>query len=162
MKALCFLLLLTPILATAGKSESDFRKAAPEIHRKALWLEENPDAPTWGDSLKVVLTWGRQVPYATMGTAKILEKELQSLPKDQVAGRVSSMMLVGYIQVATEPGFKQANEFEMAKAGLTCMIHFYENAQKSKPEYTIPSMERYANLFHSDALDEYIKAKLRK
>lgn len=162
MKALSLLLLLFPALAFAGKSESDFRKAEPEIHRKALWLEENPDAPTWGDSLKTVLTWGREVPYATLGTARILEKEIQNLPKEPIAGRVSSMMMVGYIQLATEPGFKRATEFEMAKAGLTCMIRFYENAQKGQPGYSIPSMERYAGLLRSDALDEYIQAKLRK
>jgi hypothetical protein len=162
MKALRFLLLLIPTLATAGKSESDFRKAEPEIHRKALWMEENPDAPTWADSLKTVLAWGREVPYATLGTAKVLEKEMQNLPKDPVAGRISSMMRVGYIQLATGPGFKKATEFEMAKAGLTCMIRYYENVKKGKPDYEIASMERYAGLLHSDALDEYIQAKLRK
>jgi len=155
-------LLLLPTLVIAGKSESDFRKAAPDIHRKALWLEENPDAPAWSDSLKAVMAWGRDVPYATLGTAKILEKEMQNLPKDPVAGRVSTMMRVGYIQLATEPGFTQATEFEMAKAALTCMIRFYENVQKGKPDYAIPSMDRYAGLLHSDALDEYIQAKLRK
>lgn len=165
MKAFPYLflfLLLSLAALAAGKSESDFRKTAPDIHRKAQWLEANPEAPTWGDSLKPVLAWGREVPYATLGTAKILEKEMQNLPKDPVAGRVGTMMRVGYIQLATEPGFKQATEFEMAKAGLTSMIRFYENVQKDKPDYSIPAMDRYAALLHSESLDEYIQAKLRK
>jgi hypothetical protein len=159
------LFLSTSVFAkdpAAWKSEADFRKAEPEVHRKALWLEENADAESWGDSLKTVLTWGRGAPYATLGTAKVLEKEVLNLPKDPIAGRIASMLMVGYAQLATEPGFKKATEFEMAKAGLACMIHFYENVQKGKPDYTIAAMERYAGLLHSDALDEYIQAKLRK
>jgi hypothetical protein len=159
------LILLVPVLAKdppAWKSEQDFRKAAPMIHRQALWLEANPNAETWSDSLKTVLAWGREVPYATLGTAKVFEKEIQNLPKDRVAGRVSSMMLVGYIQCATEEGFRKATEFDMAKAGLTSMIRYYENVKQENPEYSIPAMERYAGLLHSDALGEYIQAKLRK
>lgn len=169
MKAHRFLLslLLIPALTLAKdppawKSEGDFRKAAPEVHRKALWLEENADADTWADSLKTVLTWARGVPYATLGTAKVFEKEVKNLPGDAVAGRVSSMLMVGYAQLATEPDFKKASEFEMAKAGLLCMIRFYENVKKSNPEYSLAAMERYAGLFHSGVLDEYIQAKLRR
>jgi hypothetical protein len=159
------LLLLVSIPTQAQpkwKSESDFRKAAPEIHRKAVWLEENPDAETWGDSLKLVLTWGREVPYVTLGTAKVFEKEVLNLPKDPVAGRIGSMLLVGFIQLATEPDFKKASEFEMAKAGLGCMIRYYENVQKMKTDYSIPLMEKYAGLMRSESLDDYIQAKLRK
>lgn len=158
-------LLLTPALAkdpAAWKTEADFRKAAPEVHRKALWLEENPGADTWADSLKPVLTWGRNVPYATLETAKVFEKEVKNLPKDAIAGRVSSMLLVGYVQLAAGPEFKKASEFEMAKSGLVCMIRYYENVKKDQPDYSIPSMERLAGLFHSDALDGFIEAKLRK
>lgn len=169
VKALWFLLalLLTPALALAKeppqwKSEADFRKAAPEVHRKALWLEANPDSDTWPDSMKTVLTWARGVPYVTLGTAKVFEKEVQNLPSDPVAGRVSSMLKVGYAQLATQPDFKKASEFEMAKAGLLCMIRYYENAKQSQPDYSIAAMERYAGLFHSGVLDEYIQAKLRK
>lgn len=169
MKNPWFLLafLLTPHLAPAKeppawKSEADYRKAAPEVHRKALWLEENPEADTWPDSLKTVLAWARGVPYATLGTAKVFEKEVKNLPGDPVAGRVSSMLTVGYAQLATEPDFKKASEFEMAKAGLLCMIRYYENVKPGKPDYSIAAMERYAGLFHSGVLDEYIQAKLRK
>ncbi len=77
------------------KSEQDFRNAVPMIHRQALWLEANPDAESWSDSLNTVLSWGRDVPYV-------------------------------------------------------------------KPDYSLPAMERLAGLLHSDALDEYIQAKLRK
>jgi hypothetical protein len=169
MKAHWFLfsLLLIPSLTLAKdppawKSEGDFRKAAPDIRRKALWLEENADADTWADSLKTVLTWARAVPYVTLGTARIFEKEVRNLPGDAVAGRVSSMLLVGYAQLATEPDFTKASEFEMARAGLLCMIRFYENVKQSKPGYSIAALERYAGLFHSGALDEYIEAKLRR
>ena len=144
------------------KSEAEFRKAAPEVHRKALWLEANTEAETWPDSLRIVLTWARNVPYATLATAKVFEKEVKNLPSDAVAGRVSSMLMVGYAQLATEPDFTKASEFEMAKAGLLCMIRYYEDVKKSKPDYSIAAMERYAGLFHDGALDEYIQAKLRK
>lgn len=159
------LILLAPVLAKdspAWKSEKDFRNAAPMIHRQALWLETNPNAKTWGDSLKTVLTWGRDVPYVTLGTAKVFEKEMQNLPKDPATGRISTMMRVGYIQYATEEGFQAAKEFDLAKAGLTCMIRYYENVKQIQPDYSIASMERLAGLFHSDALDEYIQGKLRK
>ncbi|MDB5106328.1 MAG: hypothetical protein JWP91_4017, partial [Fibrobacteres bacterium] len=73
-----------------------------------------------------------------------------------------SMLMVGYVQLATEPGFKEASEFDLAKAGVVCMIHFYENVQKGDSGYSIPSMERLAGLYRSGALDEYIQAKLRK
>jgi hypothetical protein len=164
-------LLLTPALIQAKdqakappawKSEADYRKAAPEVHRKSLWLEENADAEAWPDSLKTVLTWARGVPYATLGTTKVFEKEVKNLPGDAVAGRVSSMLTVGYAQLATEPDFEKASEFEMAKAGLLCMIRYYENVKQGKPDYSIAAMERYSGLFHSGALDEYIQAKLRK
>lgn len=160
-------LLLTPALTPAKdppawKSESDFRKAAPEVHRKALWLQENPDADSWPDSMKTVLTWARGVPYISLGTAKVFEKEVQNLPSDPIAGRISSMLKVGYAQLATEPDFKKASEFAMAKAGLLCMIRYYENVKQSKPDYSLAAMERYAGLLHSGALDEYIEAKLRK
>lgn len=153
------LLFALPLFA---RSEQDFRKAAPAIHRQAQWLEENPDAKTWGDSLKTVLAWGHDVPYATLGTAKVFEKEVLNLPKDRTAGRIASMLQVGFIELASEPDFKSATEFEMAKAGLTCMIRFYESAKRIDPGYSIPSMERYAGLQQSDALDEYIQGKLRK
>jgi hypothetical protein len=159
------LILLSPLPAKdspAWKSEKDFRTAAPMVHRQALWLESNPNAKTWGDSLKTVLAWGREVPYVTLGTAKVFEKEIQNLPKDPAGGRVSTMMLVGYIQYATEDGFQKPKEFDMAKAGLTCMIRYYENVKQSEPDYSIAAMEHLAGLFHSDALDEYIQAKLRK
>ncbi len=159
------LILLAPVLAKdspAWKTEKDFRQAAPMIHRQAQWLEANPNADTWSDSLKTVLTWGREVPYVTLGTAKVFEKEVQNLPKDPVGGRISSMLLVGYAQYATEEGFQKPVEFEMAKAGLTCMIHYYENVKKLRTDYANPAMERLAGLLHSDALDEYIQAKLRK
>jgi len=42
------------------------------------------------------------------------------------------------------------------------MIRYYENVKKGQPDYSIPAMERLAGLMHSDALDEYIQAKLRK
>lgn len=157
-------LLALPVSLVAGewKSEKDFRKAAPMVHRQAQWLEANPDAETWGDSLKTVLTWGRGVPYAKLATAKVFEKEVQNLPKDRVAGRVASMLMVGYVQLAAAEGFAKATEFELAKAGLTCMIRFYENAKQSQPDLSIPAMEKYAGLMHSDALDGYIEAKLRK
>lgn len=132
------------------------------MHRQALWLEVNPDAETWGDSLKVVLYWGRNVPNATLATAKVFEKEVQNLPKDPAAGRIASMLMVGYVQFATEEGFEKASEFELAKAGLTCMIRYYEAVKQAKPDYAVPAMERYVGLFHSDALDEYIQDKLRK
>ena len=162
-----FLLLiaLAPLFAKdhpAWKSEKDFRNAAPMVHRQALWLEANPGAETWGDSLKTVLGWGREVPYATLNTAKVFEKEIQNLPKDPEAGRVSSMMMVGYVQLATEPDFRKATEFGMAKAAVTCMIRYYVNVKQAKPDYSIASMERLEGLMHSDALDEYIQAKLRK
>lgn len=163
--ATLFLLLLTPALAKEAatwKSESDFRKAAPEVHRKAEWLEANANADAWSDSLKYVLGWGRGVPYATLGTTKILEKEVQNLPKDPTAGRISTMLTVGYIQLATEPEFKKASEFDMAKAGITCMIRYYETVKQANPDYSIPIMERLTGLYHSDALDEFIQAKLRK
>ena len=92
--AVLIALVLSPALAkgpSGWKSDRDFREAAPLVHRQALWLEANPGADTWGDSLKTVLTWSRGVPYATLGTAKIFEKELQNLPKDPEAGRVASM-----------------------------------------------------------------------
>ncbi|GEM_PF-5724503 len=165
MKALLAVLLLIPALSQAQskwKTEADFRKAAPAIHRKALWLEENPTAATWGDSLKIVLSWGHEVPYATLGTAKVFEKELQNLPKDPAAGRVASMMQVGFIQLATEDGFSKASEFDMAKAGLVCMIHYYQNVQRDKDGFSIPAMEKYAGLLQNESLDDYIKAKLRK
>lgn len=165
MNALFLLVLLLPALAKdqpEWKSEADFRKAAPLVHSKALWLETNAESPSWGDSLKYVLTWGHEVPYVRLGTAKVLEREVQNLPKDPVAGRISSMLLVGYIQLVTEPGFQKASEFEMAKAGITCMIRYYETVHRVKPDYTVASMERLAGLLHSDALDEYIQAKLRK
>ena len=146
----------------AWKSEQDFRKAAPMVHRQALWLEANPDAETWGDTLKTVLTWGHEVPYVRLGTAKVFEKELQNLPKDPSAGRVASMMQVGYVQYATETDFENATEFAMAKAAATCMIRYYENLQQTKPGYAIPALERLAGLMHSESLDEYIQAKLRK
>ncbi|MBW8887399.1 MAG: hypothetical protein JF616_06520 [Fibrobacteres bacterium] len=144
------------------KSEKDFRDAAPMVHRQALWLEANPDAKTWGDSLKTVLTWAHDVPYANLGTAKVFEKEIQNLPKDPVAGRIASMMRVGFAEDATEPEFRKATEFGQAKAGVTCMIRYYENVKQAKPDYSIPMIERLAGLMHSDALDEYIQAKLRK
>lgn len=160
-----FLIALAPALAKEHppwKSEKDFRSAAPMVHRQALWLEANPGADTWSDSLKTVLTWGRNVPYVTLGTAKIFEKEIQNLPKDPEAGRVASMMRVGYVQFATKPDFRKPTEFDMAKAGVTCMIRYYENLKSRKPDFSIPAMERLAGLMHSDALDEYIQAKLRK
>jgi hypothetical protein len=156
---------LSPALAkkpTDWKSEKDFREAAPIIHRQAQWLEANPGADTWGDSLKTVLTWGRGVPYATLGTAKVFEKELQNLPKDPEAGRVASMMKVGFVQFAADPGFGKATEFDMAKAAVTCMIRYYENVKAAKPDYSIAAMEKYAGLMHSGSLDDYIQAKLRK
>ena len=159
------LIAFAPALAkdlSAWKSEKDFREAAPRVHRQALWLEANPGADTWGDSLKTVLTWVRGVPYAAMGTAKVFEKEIQNLPKDPEAGRVASMMKVGYAQFAADPGFRKATEFDMAKAAVTCMIRYYENVKAGKPDYAIPAMERLAGLLHSGALDEYIQAKLRK
>lgn len=162
---LAFLIALAPVSAKdrpAWKSEKDFREAAPMVHRQALWLEANPEAEGWGDSLKTVLTWGHDVPYVTLGTAKVFEKEIQNLPKDPAAGRVSSMMLVGYVEYATEADFRKPAEFDMAKAGVTCMIRYYENLRGLKPDYSIPAMERLAGLMHSDALDEYIQAKLRK
>lgn len=168
---LLFALLLIPAITQAKdlakdppawKSESDFRKAAPEVHRKALWLEANTEAETWPDSLRTVLTWARNVPYATLATAKIFEMEVRNLPVDPVARRVASMLMVGYAQLATEPGFTKASEFEMAKAGLLCMIRYYENAKLRNPGYSIGVMERFAGLFHDGALDEFIKAKLRK
>jgi hypothetical protein len=158
-------LLLSLALAkepSAWKSDKDFRAAAPTVHRQAVWLEANPGADTWSDSLKTVLTWSRGVPYVTLGTAKIFEKELQNLPKDPEAGRVASMMRVGYVQYATGPDFRQATEFGMAKAAATCMIRYYENLKAGKPDYSIPAMEKLAGLMHSEALDEYIQAKLRK
>jgi hypothetical protein len=97
-----------------------------------------------------------------LATAKVFEKEIQNLPKDRVGGRIGSMMMVGYVQYATEDGFGKAKEFDLAKAGLTCMIRYYENVKQGQPDYSIPSMEKYAGLFHSDALDGYIEAKLRK
>ncbi|MEO7424480.1 MAG: hypothetical protein ABI036_04785 [Fibrobacteria bacterium] len=144
------------------KTETDFRNAAPMVHRQALWLETNPDAETWSDSLKTVLTWGHDVPYVSLSTAKVFEKEVQNLPKDPVAGRISSMLQVGYALFATEPDFRKATEFELAKAGVTCMIRYYENVKKVKPEYSIASMEKLSGLMHSESLDEYIQAKLRK
>ena len=78
------------------------------------------------------------------------------------AGRISSMLMVGYAQYATEPGFSEPVEFDMAKAGVTCMIRYYGNVRQAKPGYSIPAMERLAGLLHSGALDEYIQAKLRK
>lgn len=158
-------LLLSLALAkdpSAWKSEKDFREAAPMVHSQALWLEANPGADTWSDSLKTVLTWSRGVPYVTLGTAKIFEKELQNLPKDPDAGRVASMMRVGYVQYATGPDFRKATEFDMAKAAATCMIRYYENLKAAKPEYSIPAMEKLAGLMHSEALDDYIQGKLRK
>ncbi|MDB5050401.1 MAG: hypothetical protein JWO30_3472 [Fibrobacteres bacterium] len=159
------LLILAPALAKshpAWKSEKDFRDAAPMVHRQALWLEDNPGADSWSDSLKTVLTWAHDVPYVTLGTAKVFEKELQNLPKDPEAGRVAGMMRVGYAEYATEPEFRKPTEFDMAKAGVTCMIRYYENMKAGKPDYSIPAMERLAGLMHSDALDEYIQGKLRK
>jgi hypothetical protein len=166
MRTLPLLLLaLAPVLAKdapAWKSEKDFRNAAPMVHRQALWLEENPGAETWSDSLKTVLTWGHDVPYATLSTAKVFEKELQNLPKDPEAGRVASMMQVGYVQYATDPDFRKPTEFDLAKSAVTCMIRYYGNLKQVRPGYAIPAMERLAGLMHSDALDEYIQAKLRK
>ncbi len=166
---IAFALALAPVLAkdaSAGnsdwKSEKDFRNAAPMIHRQALWLEANPGADTWSDSLKTVLSWGRAAPYVRLGTAKVFEKEIQNLPKDPDAGRVASMLRVGYVRYATEADFDTPTEFEMAKAGVTCMIRYYENLQQAKPEYSIPAMERLAGLLRSDALDEFIKDKLKK
>lgn len=138
-------MLFAPLLAKDAanwKSEKDFRNAAPMVHRQALWLEANPDAETWGDSLKTVLNWGRNVAYATLATAKVFEKEVQNLPKDPAAGRISSMLMVGYVQFAAEAGFAKATEFELAKAGLTCMIRYYEAVKQAKPDYSIPAMER--------------------
>lgn len=158
-------LALTSVFAkdpSAWKSDQDFRHAAPMVHRQALWLEANPDADKWSDTLRTVLSWGREVPYVKLGTAKVFEKEIQNLPKDAAAGRVASMMMVGYVQYATDPDFDKPTEFGMAKAGVTCMIRYYENVRQAKPDYSIPAMERLAGLFHSDALDEYIQAKLRK
>lgn len=166
MRALyAVLIAFAPSLAkepNAWKSEKDYREAAPMVHRQAHWMEANPGADTWSDSLKTVLTWGRGVPYATLGTAKVFEKELQNLPKDPEAGRVASMMRVGFAQYATDPGFRKATEFDMAKAAVTCMIRYYENVKSEKPDYSIPAMERLAGLMHSGALDEYIQAKLRR
>jgi hypothetical protein len=160
-----FALALSPALAKehpAWNSGKDYRNAAPMIHRQALWLEANPDAGNWSDSLRTVLSWARDVPYVKLGTAKVFEREIQNLPKDPSAGRVSSMLMVGYAQYATEPGFDKPVEFDMAKAGVTCMIRYYENLQTAKPGYSIPAMDRLAGLLHSEALDEYIRAKLRK
>jgi hypothetical protein len=42
------------------------------------------------------------------------------------------------------------------------MIRYYGNLKQVRPGYAIPAMERLAGLMHSDALDEYIQAKLRK
>jgi hypothetical protein len=147
---------------SAWKSEKDFREAAPMVHRQALWLEAHPGAETWGDSLKTVLTWARGVPYVTLGTARVFEREIQNLPKDPEAGRVGSMMRVGYAEYATGPDFREATEFGMAKAGVTCMIRYYENVKAAQPDFAIPLMEKLAGLMHSDALDEYIQGKLRK
>jgi hypothetical protein len=97
-----------------------------------------------------------------LGTAKVLEKEVQNLPKDPVAGRISTMLLVGYIQLATEPGFQKGSEFDFAKAGITCMIRYYEAVKNLDAAYSLAPMERLAGLYHSEALDEYIRAKLRK
>lgn len=147
---------------TAWKSDQDFRNAAPMVHRQALWLEAHPDAEGWSDTLQTVLTWGREVPYVKLGTAKVFEKEIQNLPKDAEAGRVGSMMMVGYVQYATEADFVKPTEFAMAKAGVTAMIRYYGNLRQAKPDYAIPAMERLSGLQQSDALDEYIQAKLRK
>lgn len=147
---------------SAWKSEKDFRNAAPMIHRQALWLEAHPDAEGWSDTLRTVLSWARDVPYVKLGTAKVFEKEIQNLPKDAAAGRVASMMMVGYAEYATEADFDKPTEFDMAKAGVTAMIRYYENLRQAKPDYSIPAMERLAGLQQSDALDEYIQAKLRK
>lgn len=144
------------------KSEKDFRNAAPGIHRQALWLEENPGAEGWSDSLQTVLAWARGVPYLKLATAKVFEKEILNLPKNPSAGRVASMLKVGYAQIATQPGAENPTEFELARAGVTCMIRYYENAQRANPGDAIPAMERFAGFLHSDALDEFLQAKLRK
>ncbi len=157
--------LLKPASAKDGadwKSEKDFRDAAPMVHRQALWLEGNPGADTWGDSLKTVLAWARGVPYATLGTAKVFERELQDLPKDPAAGRIASMMRVGFAQYATAPDFREGTESGMAKAAVTCMIRYYGNLKAVDPGYALPKLERLEGLMHSGALDEYIEAKLRK
>jgi hypothetical protein len=167
--AFALLAVLAPALAPAfakdhpaWKSEKDFRDAAPMVHRQAVWLEENPGAGTWGDSLKTVLAWGREVPYATLGTAKVFEREIQNLPKDAESGRISSMLQVGYAQFATGPDFAKPSEFDLAKAGVTCMIRYYGNLKRANPDYANAGMEKLTGLMQSDALDEYIQGKLRK
>lgn len=162
---IAYAIALSPVAANEGpvwKSEKEFRKAIPMVHRLALWLEENPEADGWSDSLQTVLSWGREVPYVKLATAKVFEKEMQNLPRDPAAGRLSSMLRVGYVQFVTEPGSGNPTEFELAKAGVTCMIRYYENLQRMRPGYAIPAMERLADFFHSGALDEFIQAKLRK
>jgi hypothetical protein len=112
--------------------------------------------------LKTVLAWGHDVPFVTLSTAKVFEKEVQNLPKDPEAGRIATMLQVGYVQYATEADFGKATEFGLAKAGVTCMIRYYANIKAAKPDYTNSAMERLAGLLQADALDEYIQAKLRK
>lgn len=159
------LFALTPALAkdpAAWKSGKDFRNAAPMVHRQAIWLEENPGAETWSDSLKTVLAWVRGVPYATLSTPKVFEKEIQNLPKDAESGRIASMLQAGYAQYATEPDFAKPAEFDLAKAGVTCMIRYYGNLKQAKPGYANAGMERLDGLMQAGALDEYIQGKLRK
>jgi hypothetical protein len=167
MRTLLFLLALSPALPfakgpAAWKSEKYFRDAAPMVHRQAAWLESHPGAEGWSDSLKTVLTWAHDVPYVTLGTAKVFEKEVQNLGKDPEAGRIASMLRVGYAEYATEPDFRQASEPDLAEAGVTCMIRYYENVKAAKPDYANPMMEKLAGLMHADALEEYIQGKLRR
>jgi hypothetical protein len=160
-----FLIVFAPALAKdqpGWKSEKDFRAAAPMVHRQAVWLEENPGAGGWSDTLKTVLSWGRGVPYATLATPKVFEKEIQNLPKDAQSGRIASMLQVGYAQYATEPGFTKPVEFDLAKAGVTCMIRYYGNIKRAEPDYANAGMEKLDGLMQSGALDEYIQGKLRK
>jgi hypothetical protein len=159
------IIALAPALAKdqpAWKSEKDFRNAAPMVRRQAVWLEENPGAETWSDSLKTVLAWVRGVPYAALSTPKVFEKEIQNLPKDAESGRISSMLQVGYAQYATGPDSAKPAEFDLAKAGVTCMIRYYGNLKRAKRGYSNAGMEKLDGLMQSGALDEYIQGKLRK
>jgi len=141
------------------KTETEFKAAEPIVLSKANWLINNPFDNNWGDSLKFVMSWGNDVPYITIGTKGNYTKEIRLSSTDNIAGRLSSVWLVGVIKYYVEFPKNRSNNNEIAKSGILALVKYYDIIKASHSDFSIPIIESYKNMISDNSIDEYIKNK---
>lgn len=149
---------------TVWQSEADFKAQEILMAENVLWLEENPVATNQNDTKAItefVLTWLTENPYLSVTLDDVFLENIVDNKKFKYGEKFRVTYLFGKAIYQIEYQ-DEVNETAASARGIVGMVKVYHELQKFDPSIRNRTLDRYAKLYKSSKLTDYVESTLYK